>query len=451
MDWPKAAIESTPPDAFAPPFCPWPACSQHRLPAGAPFPVRVVGSYVRNCDRRVVPRFRCRACRRSCSLQSFATTYYLKRPELLRPVAAMLQAGSAHRQIARHLHCAPSTVTRLSARLGRHGLLLHALALEHIPVLDEPIVVDHFEIFVARQEEALGLATPTGQRSWFVYSVDPAPHRRGGRRTPKQKKKAAALPPAPRRSFVASFGRVLDLLAQHLPAREPLPLVTDAHPAYAAALARHPERARLAHHAYPNPKRGPKGSKPSPEARRRDREMFAVDLLHKIWRHTSAHGRRETIAFARRTNAAVERGFLLAAWRNFVKGVFGAEARSDDSGDAAGADRRALELGAGLRPAALSFEVGASERVDDRLPPGVDHREHRTQHPPRPQARFLTATVAPAASAPPRTGSAPGPRPPSARARPPQAPHHVAINQASPPRGDRGDPTPPPCAGRPTL
>jgi hypothetical protein len=49
--------------------------------------------------------------------------------------------------------------------------------------------------------------------------------------------------------------------------------------------------------------------------------MWASDLLHTIWRHSSAHHRRETIAFARRVNAAVERGFVFAAWRNFVKGV----------------------------------------------------------------------------------------------------------------------------------
>jgi hypothetical protein len=47
--------------------------------------------------------------------------------------------------------------------------------------------------------------------------------------------------------------------------------------------------------------------------------MFPVDLLHKILRHTGAHNRRETIAFSRRLNAAMERLFLTAVWRNFVK------------------------------------------------------------------------------------------------------------------------------------
>ncbi len=53
--------------------------------------------------------------------------------------------------------------------------------------------------------------------------------------------------------------------------------------------------------------------------RRRDAAMFPVDLLHGILRHTCAHHRRETIAFGRRLNALMERLFLTAVWRNFVK------------------------------------------------------------------------------------------------------------------------------------
>ena len=56
-------------------------------------------------------------------------------------------------------------------------------------------------------------------------------------------------------------------------------------------------------------------------ARERDRQMFPVDLLHKLWRHTQAHHRRETIAFGRRSNAVMERGFLYIVWRNFVKRI----------------------------------------------------------------------------------------------------------------------------------
>jgi hypothetical protein len=241
---------------------------------------------------------------------------------LLIPIAAGLNAGSAHRQLARSLDCAPSTVTRLAARLGRHALLLQSRALEHLDAIDEPVGFDHFVTFVFRQEEALGLATPVGQRSWFTFGVDPAPHRRGGRRTPAQQRKLREHPlRLPRGAVKRSTLRSLDLLLSKVPPGQHLDLVSDQHPAYPAALAVHPERGRVRHRAYRNPRRGPKGSKRSPLARLRDRELRAVDLLHMILRHTCKHHGRETIAFGRRTNAVTERAFLAVVWRNFVKKV----------------------------------------------------------------------------------------------------------------------------------
>jgi hypothetical protein len=237
-------------------------------------------------------------------------------------VAAALNAGSAHRQIARTLGCAPSTVTRLAARLGRHALLLHARALQHLGSLREPLAADHFETFVTCQLDALGLATAVGHDSWFLYVVEPAPHRRGGRLTPAQRRLAArrARTKPPKRSVLRSFHRMLEVLLPLLDPGERLQLLTDNHPAYRPAVALHPAARRIDHYVYPNPPRGPKGSPRSAAARTRDEALFPVDQLHALWRHSCAHHRRETIAFARRINAAVERGYLTAVWRNFVKG-----------------------------------------------------------------------------------------------------------------------------------
>jgi hypothetical protein len=48
--------------------------------------------------------------------------------------------------------------------------------------------------------------------------------------------------------------------------------------------------------------------------------MFPSDRLHALLRHTAKHHTRETIAFPRRLNAALERAFIHAIWRDFVKG-----------------------------------------------------------------------------------------------------------------------------------
>lgn len=317
---PGQPIEGRRPDRFRPPHCPWPECSSHR-PATR-YRCSREGSYRRECDpQRKVPRFRCSTCGRGFSRQSFATSYYLKRPELLSPVAAGLVAGSAHRQIGRSLGCAPSTVTRLSARLGRQTLLLQAEALAALEqAVDEPFVWDHFETFAFSQDDRLGIGTAVGQKSWFVYSFDPAPHRRAGRRGARRRAPSRPLPEVVPGSVVRSTRRVLGILGKLKPGG--FRLISDDHPAYRAAAA---ADRRVDHRIYPNPSRG--SGSDSALAAERDREMFAADLLHKLLRHSQAHNHRETIAFGRRTNAILERTVLMVVWRNFVKKV--SERRSE--------------------------------------------------------------------------------------------------------------------------
>jgi hypothetical protein len=276
-----------------------------------------------------VQRFLCRRCNKTFSRRAFSVAYYLKRPELLRPVAAGLQAGSAHRQLARTLGCAPSTVTRLSARLGRHAILLLHLALEsHQGKLDEPVVIDHFETFELTQDLPFGVALPVGAHSWFIYGLEPAPHARTGRRTEAQERRRRRRPPrSARGGYSGSTRRMLDRLLPLVPLQRILHLRGDGHPAYRRAVRTHSACDRMHLESHPNPPRGPKGSPRSARAVARDRAMFPVDSLHGLLRHSLAAHRRETIAFGRRLNALSERLFLAIIWRNFVKKC--SERRSD--------------------------------------------------------------------------------------------------------------------------
>ena len=315
MDWPTVPIEAVDPANFYPPFCPWRDCEQHRQPSGSRPLFHRHGHYRKPSNGERVPRFRCCKCHRTCSRQTFSCAYYLKRPELGPPIAAALEAGSAHRQIARSLRCAPSTVTHRTARLGRHALLLLDHALKAGPPLDEPLVVDHFETFAFSQDFPFGAATAVGARSWFVYALDPAPHEPGG----QPRKRSKANPPDRRGGYRASFSRVVDAALLLTKGSASLSLVTDGNESYVDAIESHKQRSRIRHRRFPNPKGRRKGSPRTPEMRRRDAAMFPVDLLHGILRHTCAHHRRETIAFGRRLNALMERLFLTAVWRNFVK------------------------------------------------------------------------------------------------------------------------------------
>jgi len=315
MRWRRQPIETVRPSRFRPPFCPWPECPAH---CGSGRGFLRFGSYSRAIDRRRIPRFRCRDCGRTCSQQTFSCTYYLKRLDLLQEIAAGLQAGSAHRQLARSRHCAKTTVTRLARRLGRHAVLLQARLEAALPPLTEPVIHDHFEAFVGCQKHALGIGTAVGARSRFVFGPDPAPHLGSGR--PPDRPDGSARPMREIAAYVRSILRTLDRLVRLAPEGQRLVLVADGRTDYRVALRRHSQGERFRLEAFPNPVRGPKGTPRSAIAVARDKAMAPVDQLHQFLRHTCAEHKRETIAFGRTQAAVLGRAFLTTIWKNLVKG-----------------------------------------------------------------------------------------------------------------------------------
>jgi hypothetical protein len=315
MFWPWLSVDSVRPSRFMPPFCPWTDCIAHR---GEGRGFNRNGWYRKPSSRRRIPRFLCLECGGSCSRATFSTSYYLKRPALMPAVARGLAACSAHRQIARSNHCSKTTVTRMAERLGRHAILFHARCLASLPCIQEAVVHDHFETFVGRQDRALGIGTAVGSQSWFVYDIDPAPHRGSGRRpdrTPDQSKTSVS-----NSSYVKSIQRTFRGLMSHSTEDNRLTCIVDGRNDYRVAARAVDLRSRITLRVYPNPKRGPKGAPRSQEARDRDHAMFPVDQLHQLLRHTCADHKRETIAFGRRIESIIGRAHLMAVWKNFIKG-----------------------------------------------------------------------------------------------------------------------------------
>jgi hypothetical protein len=54
-------------------------------------------------------------------------------------------------------------------------------------------------------------------------------------------------------------------------------------------------------------------------ARTTGNPLFPVNLMDLLLRHNSANHKRETIAFSKRHQAALERAALLVLWRNYCK------------------------------------------------------------------------------------------------------------------------------------
>jgi transposase-like protein len=292
------------PDHFIPPHCPRSACRHHRSTAGWRW-IRF-GSYSRLCHPRVVPRFRCAHCRATFSSQTFSTTYYLKRPDLLEPLAHRLLACSGYRQIAREARCAPTTVMGLAARLGRHALLLlHDL--RPPGPLPEPLVIDGFESFAYSQYHPLHLNLAVGAQSHFTYAFTFARLRRKGSMTARQRRRRERIEarhgrPDPR-ALEASVAELIRIAAPG----EALTVRSDEHPAYPRAL-RRLEGLAIRHECTP-----------SVQARTPGNPLFPVNLLDLLLRHNSANHKRETIAFSKRHQSVIERAAWLLLWRNWGK------------------------------------------------------------------------------------------------------------------------------------
>jgi hypothetical protein len=132
--------------------------------------------------------------------------------------------------------------------------------------------------------------------------------RRSGRMTDAQKRRRLALEhefgrPDPS----ASTRDVTELLRIILPEPQSLVLHSDEHDDYPRALTRLPHLC-VDHRTIS-----------SRAARTSRNPLFSVNLLDLLIRHCSANHKRETIAFSKRRQSAIERLSLLLVWRNYIK------------------------------------------------------------------------------------------------------------------------------------
>lgn len=280
------------------------------------WPVVRDGRYRRPSDGRTFQRFRCQHCHRRFSTRTFAPDYWLRKRSLFPRIASLATEGPGLRQSARFLRLSHATVGRHLARAGRHCLLLHRRLLRASPPR-EPIVIDGFETFEFSQFFPFHLNLAVGQQSWCLFHFTDSPLRRKGAMTPGQKRRRTHLEetlgrPDPK----AIENAVLELLRFTLPWVEtPAPVChSDDHPAYRRALKRLCEiRLRrglppVRHHVTS-----------SRERRTAANHLFPVNLADLLLRHAQAAHRRETIAFCKRRQAAIERLAIFTIWRNLIK------------------------------------------------------------------------------------------------------------------------------------
>ncbi len=132
-------------NGWQPPHCPNGNCLSHNaLPDQWVY--KSFTHYFRKTDNRRIQRFKCMSCGRTFSTQTFSTTYWQKRADLNELIFDASSNGMANSQIARLVGCAPSTVDRKLATMGRHCLLYLLIMLDAGPPATE-VVYDGLETF----------------------------------------------------------------------------------------------------------------------------------------------------------------------------------------------------------------------------------------------------------------------------------------------------------------
>jgi transposase-like protein len=288
---------------WVPPFCPNPGCDSHT--ESTPWRFKKKGFYERQARPRRIQRYRCQRCRRNFSSQTFSTTYWLRLPQLLRPLFFRILACSAYRQIAQEFGTSHTTIQHQVERLGRHCLLFHEALRPAFPA--EPLVLDGFRTVESGRYWPFDMQLVVGV-SHYVYGFNEAELRRSGTMTRQQRRKRERLEERlGRPARQATRQAVAELVARVVPPKHPVAIHSDDHRAYPAAFRRLPDH-RLAHK-----------TTSSRAARTARNPLFPVNLADLLLRHTGANHKRKTIAFSKRRQGACYRAAIWAVWRNYVK------------------------------------------------------------------------------------------------------------------------------------
>ena len=284
------------------------------------------GHFTRPSDRQRFQRFRCLDCGRRFSTRTFASDYWLRRRALLSRVAGFASEGPGVRQTSRLLGTSHTTITRHLARAGRHCLLYHQEMIQHRRI-HESLVIDGFETFEYSQYFPFHLNLAVGAESWFLHHFTDSPLRRKGTMTPEQKTRRGELErtlgrPDPQAIELGMAELVRVISRRWKPGRRdtnlPVPpgpiqerlLHSDDHPAYRRSLRRlEVEGVVGIRHVVTS----------STERRTTSNPLFPVNLADLLLRHGQANHRRETIAFSKRRQGALERLAVFTVWRNAIK------------------------------------------------------------------------------------------------------------------------------------
>ncbi len=299
-----------------PPFCPNPMCENHTTPPANRW-WNKKGSHHTRCFG-AVPRFRCLACRRTFSTQTFSTNYYAKKKIDYRRLEELISSSMSIRSLSRSFGCSCGSVQNRIDRLARQALAAHAI-LRPRANSDEDVCIDGLVSFDRSQYFPNNITISITAESRFVLSFTHATLRRSGSMRLEQKKRRKDLyqgiefePFAIQRSFT----EILNELERDRPPRKHRPLVitTDEKIEY--------KRAFLSHRLFCNQDeehRTVHRTVNSRLPRTALSPLFPSNYLDREIRKDQASHRKETTCFSRAVANGLSRMACYLGWHNYEK------------------------------------------------------------------------------------------------------------------------------------
>lgn len=299
-------------EPFQPPCCPREACPSRT--SATPFTWIRKGSFRRGCDQRVVPRFRCRACGRTFSLQTFRFERGLRRPELTQPIFDAFVAKTTMRQCARTLPCSRSTVESRLRRLARHARAVHAVVLERAKArggLPGDFQLDELETFEgSRRLQPVTMPVLIELHKRFVVHVAVGTLPARGRLSSRDAKRKLELEQrdGPRTSESrAVVTECFQALQSVVPAGKHHVISTDKKSSYA----------KILRELFPPPFTHARHS--SKRARSKDNPLFPINHTLAMMRDGMSRLVRRTWAATKKRERLAAHAWIWAAYRNYVR------------------------------------------------------------------------------------------------------------------------------------
>jgi len=267
---------------------------------------RRVGSYRRKAHPQCIRRFQCKHCGVTFSSQTFSTTYWLRRPDIIGKLMNKVTSGACNSQVAFDLGVSPATIDRQIYRLGRHCLLFHAKLMYNKPVFRD-IGIDGFVSFEQSQYHPFHFHVAVDRETAFFPYFTDSEVRRSGRMTDAQKAKRKVLEQLRGKPDPQAVRKDVRELLTYLTADIADMIVhSDDHKAYPQAMQGLP--CRILHIVTS-----------SKVIRDRSNKLFEINLLDLLIRQAEAEHKRETISYSKRRNCAAYKLAIFLVQRNYVK------------------------------------------------------------------------------------------------------------------------------------